>query len=85
MNNPFFNNEHIAVVSTFSELINTDFQAVMNAICWERDLDGDFEEIVSQLQLKENITEVSTEDLLKLNLSKEGRRMQKMDCSISMR
>lgn len=72
MSNKFSNNPQIAVVSTFSELVKTDFQESMNAICWERNLDGDFEEIVSQLKLNENITEVSVEDLRSLNLSEKG-------------
>jgi hypothetical protein len=45
----------------------------MNAICWHRNLAGDFKEIVSMLQLKENITEVSKEDLIALQLSQEGK------------
>ncbi|MEY8760556.1 DUF1826 domain-containing protein [Chryseobacterium tongliaoense] len=65
-------NNQIGVVSTFSELINTDFQGTMNAICWKRNLAGDFKEIVSKLQLKENITEVSVEDLSELKLSEKG-------------
>lgn len=44
----------------------------MNALCWHRDLVGDFKEIVAKLELKENITEVSIEDLLTLKLSEEG-------------
>lgn len=72
MSNKFSNNPQITVVSTFSKLVNTDFQGSMNAICWERNLEGDFEEIVSQLELNENITEVSVEDLLSLNLSEKG-------------
>ena len=72
MTNLFSHHKEIGVVATFSELVNTDFEGVMNAICWERNLVGNFEEIASQLQIKENITEVSTEDLLRLNLSKEG-------------
>ena len=62
----------IKKVSTFSKLETTNFQGENNAICWERNLDGNFEEIVSKLQLKENITEVSIEDLLKLELSSKG-------------
>lgn len=62
----------IGVVSTFSELINTSFQGAVNAICWHRTVTGDFNEIVSKLQLKENVTEVSTEDLLALQLSAKG-------------
>lgn len=72
MTNLFSHHKEIGVIATFSELVNTDFEGVMNAICWERNLVGNFEEIASKLQLEENITEVSTEDLLRLNLSKEG-------------
>lgn len=68
----FSDNNQIEVVSAFSELVNTRFQGVMNAICWERNLNGDFEEIVSKLQLKENITEIYPEDLLSLQLSEKG-------------
>ncbi|WP_312769253.1 DUF1826 domain-containing protein [Epilithonimonas sp.] len=62
----------IGIVSSFSELVNTNFQGVMNAICWNRNLNGDFKEIVSELKLKENITEVTIEDLSSLQLSKNG-------------
>jgi hypothetical protein len=72
MNNTFSDNEQIEVVSTFSELINTPFQGAMNAICWHRNLVGDFKEIVSKLPLKENVTEVSVDDLLALQLSEKG-------------
>ncbi|MCP1250834.1 DUF1826 domain-containing protein [Elizabethkingia sp. S0634] len=72
MDNRFSDNNQVGVVSTFSELVNTDFQGHTNALCWNRNLDGDFKEIVTQLQLKENITEVSIEDLLALQLSEKG-------------
>lgn len=72
MNNTFSDNHQVGVVSSFSELINTKFKGKVNAICWSRDLKGDFKEIVSQLQLKENITEISVEDLLALQLSEKG-------------
>lgn len=72
MNPAFSDNNQVRVVTTFSELINTTFQGEINAICWNRDLLGDFKEIVSKLELKENITEVSTEDLLALQLSEKG-------------
>ncbi|WP_442587196.1 DUF1826 domain-containing protein [Pedobacter sp. AW31-3R] len=72
MDNKFSDDSQIGVVSTFSELVNTNFKEAMNAICWSRDLAGDFREIVSKLQLKENITEVSIEDLLLLELSEKG-------------
>ncbi|WP_261512774.1 DUF1826 domain-containing protein [Chryseobacterium paludis] len=72
MDNTFSDNEQIGIVSTFSELVYTHFQGAMNAICWHRNLVGDFNEIVSKLHLKENVTEVSIEDLLALQLSEKG-------------
>ncbi len=72
MSTIFTNNKQIGAVSTFSELVHTDFKGEMNALCWCRNLEGDFKEIVTQLQLKDNITEISPEDLLALNLSERG-------------
>lgn len=73
MNNRFSNNSQVGLVATFSELVTADFQGTTNALCWHRNLDGDFKEIVTQLRLEENITEVSPEDLLALELSEKGR------------
>lgn len=72
MSNIFSDSSQIGMVSTFSELVNTDFKGEKNALCWYRNLEGDFAAIVDQLQLKENITEVHTEDLLALQLSEKG-------------
>lgn len=73
MNHSFSDNSQIVVVSTFSELINTNFQGAINAICWHRNLAGDFKEIVSKLQLEQNITEVYPKTLLALELSAKGK------------
>ena len=72
MNSTFSNYKHIETVTTFSELTQTNFKGEKNAKCWFRKLQGDFKEIVSKLQLKENITEVYPEDLMELQLSEEG-------------
>ena len=72
MSIPFSDNHQIKTVSNFSELVSTEFKDDNNAICWQRNLVGDFEEIVSKLELKENITEVSIEDLENLTLSENG-------------
>ena len=72
MKNTLSDNNQIKVVSTFSELVNLNFQGDNNAIGWHRNLVGDFKEIVDKLELKENITEVSIEDLLALQLSESG-------------
>jgi hypothetical protein len=72
MSNTFSDSIQIGIVSTFWDLVNTDFKAEKNALCWYRNLEGDFKEIVNQLQLKENITEVDPKDLLALQLSEKG-------------
>ena len=73
MKNAFSDNAQISVVTTFSELVNTNFHGDINAIGLCRELIGDFKEIVDKLKLKENITEVSVEDLLMLQLSLSGK------------
>ena len=72
MSNTFSDSSQIGMVSTFSELVNSDFKGEMNALCWYRNLEGDFTDIIGQLQLKENITEIYPEDLLALQLSEKG-------------
>ena len=44
----------------------------MNAICWTRELRGDFSEIVKKLKLNENIATVEQEELRELQLSESG-------------
>lgn len=63
----------VGIVSTFDELSTTAFKGKMNAICWQRQLVGDFGEIVEKLQLKENVTAIAVEELLALSLSAEGK------------
>jgi hypothetical protein len=72
MSHPFSNHKQIEIVTTFAELVQTDFKGANNALCWYRNLEGNFKELVSQLQLKENITEVTPNDLLALQLSELG-------------
>ncbi|GGF01781.1 Protein of unknown function [Chishuiella changwenlii] len=78
MENLFSAHKQVATVSSFSELITKHFHGEINALCWQRNLEGDFKEIVSQLQLKENITEISIEDLKQLNLSDKGNRAREI-------
>jgi hypothetical protein len=72
MSNTFSDSSQIGIVSTFSELVSTDFKGEKNALCWYRNLEGDFAAIVGQLQFKENITEVHPKELLALQLSEKG-------------
>lgn len=68
----FSDHQYISVVSSFDELVQTQFYGDVNAMCWSRSLSGDFQEIVSKLELIDNITEISTDDLQALNLSEHG-------------
>ncbi|MFA7273795.1 MAG: hypothetical protein WC044_07990 [Crocinitomicaceae bacterium] len=62
----------IQSVSNFLELMATPFQGEKNAICWSRELIGDFSEIVDKIASDENIVELSMEELLQLELSQQG-------------
>lgn len=66
--------EHqVHYVTSFHDLVSTPFKGLTNAICWRRDLSGDFSEIVSHVKLNGNITVVEPEELSSLTLSLEGR------------
>ncbi|SRX55494.1 hypothetical protein [Aequorivita sp. CIP111184] len=45
----------IQLVKNFQDLVSTPFQGEINTICWNRQLTGDFSEIVKQVELNENI------------------------------
>ncbi|MFT4761245.1 MAG: hypothetical protein ACI9XO_002479 [Paraglaciecola sp.] len=59
-------------VTNFQDLISTPFHEAMNAICWTRQLIGDFSEIVKKVELNGNIAELNPEVLQKLQLSQPG-------------
>jgi hypothetical protein len=59
-------------VKHFQDLVSRPFQGENNAICWTREISGDFEEIVNKVELDENITVVSEEDLQELTLTQQG-------------
>jgi len=67
-----YNSEQIQLVDSFEAFINTPFQGKVNAIGWLRESIGDFKEIAEKLQLIEDITEVSLNDLVALELSENG-------------
>jgi len=62
----------IQKVPTLKTLLTTPFQGAINAICWQRQLKGDFAEIVQQVELSENMTTLGLEELLALELSERG-------------
>ena len=62
----------IQYVSNFQDLVSTPFHGEMNAICWTRELTGDFSEIVKKVKLTENMVELDEEQLRNLQLSEQG-------------
>ena len=65
--------EHqIQCVTNFQDLVSTPFHGAINALCWTRQLIGDFAEIVEKAALDENITVLDEEVLRGLQLSEMG-------------
>lgn len=62
----------ILEVASFEELIETPFQGAINALCWKRQLQGDFAEIVTKAASDENIIELHPKQLRALQLSEQG-------------
>ncbi|MCB9197865.1 MAG: hypothetical protein H6600_05350 [Flavobacteriales bacterium] len=62
----------IHYTSNFDDFISFNFKGETNAVCWKRNLSGDFEEIVLQFEFEGKMIEIDEEDLLTLALSKEG-------------
>lgn len=62
----------IRYVTNFDDFVTAPMQLETNAICWTRKLEGDFAEIISMVELTENMVEVSQEELLCFNLSEQG-------------
>lgn len=65
-------------VTSFQDLITTSYCDTINAICWKRDLIGDFEEIVQKISVPDNVYEIDKEELLTLELSEQGRLARNM-------
>lgn len=66
------NDNQFQEVYSFQDLISTPFGGKTNAICWSRELEGDFSEIVVKIDSKDNIKEIDVDELTELQLSKKG-------------
>ena len=64
--------DHLHTVTNFNDLVSSPFFGEMNAICWNRELKGDFLEIINKVALKGNITVLDEEQLNALQLSEQG-------------
>lgn len=62
----------IKYVNNFQELISSPYHVETNAICWSRQLTGDFSEIVNSIDIQDNISVIHEDDLLELPLSEQG-------------
>ncbi len=62
----------VRVVNSFDELMATRFAGDVNALCWPRQLAGNFQEIAEQLQTSDGITTIGDDDLRALTLSPAG-------------
>lgn len=62
----------IQEVTSFQNLVATPFQGAVNALCWNRKLEGNFSEIANKVDCTETMATVSREELLKLQLSEQG-------------
>lgn len=60
------------IVNSFDELMATRFHGDTNALCWPRQLPGDFQAVVGQLQVEDGITTLDDTDLRALALSPAG-------------
>ncbi len=63
----------IKTVNSFSELVSTPFAEGVNALCWQRTLPGDFNEVVKHLGASEGIITLDDTRLLSLPVSDAGR------------
>ena len=62
----------VKIVKTFNELVTTRFGDGINALCWQRTLSGDFDEVVSQLAASDDVASLDDVSLRRLPLSAAG-------------
>ncbi len=62
----------IRCVTNFHDLVSTPFIGNINALCWQRELPGDFSEIVNAIELTENLVVIEPKALQELRLSQHG-------------
>ncbi|GAO45404.1 hypothetical protein [Flavihumibacter petaseus] len=73
MNANFPHTAHqIHYVTNFQDLVATPFAGEVNAICWTRQLAGDFSEIVEKAKLTGNMREIEPAELEDFQLSEKG-------------
>lgn len=71
--NPPVGYSRVKVVNSFHELVTTPFGNGVNALCWQRSLLGDFNEVVVHLTASDDIATLDDATLRALPLSATGR------------
>jgi hypothetical protein len=64
--------QHIRMVGSFDELISARFAGDINALCWPRQLRGDFQNVIDALRTDDGMTTIEDDDLRALRLRPEG-------------
>lgn len=64
----------LVVVTSFEALVAAPFRDGVNAVCWPRDLQGDFDEVVNKLGTADDITSIDEARLTSLEVSPAGRQ-----------
>ena len=59
-------------ITSFKELVSTAYYQDVNAMCWRRELTGNFFEIVSKLERDEDIVIIEEDELRALKLTNQG-------------
>jgi hypothetical protein len=67
-------NDRVRVVADFDELVSTRFDGRVNALCWPRMLEGDFDAVACALAVPRGITHLDEEMLRALELDAAGKR-----------
>lgn len=59
-------------VNSFNELVETTFEGDINAMCWSRELNGNYAEIIEKVGVEDKLYVLEPDELKSLNLSEEG-------------
>jgi hypothetical protein len=65
---------HFKIVHSFAELMQTPFELGLNALCWQRRLEGDFAAVAAAVPAGEDIVNLNEELLAALPLSPAAQR-----------
>lgn len=71
-------NSQIKDVTSFEDLVQTEFSDSVNAMCWKRELNVDFNEIIDKISFTGSLFELTEKHLNSLDLSLSGQRARQI-------